>query len=219
MKKLVIVLFITISIIGKAQNQPIRFGAKIGGNYSWLETNYSQNDLYKGGDFSGNLGLIGSINFYKNIGINTGLELILLRDKGSYLIFELHPGDSTYNQYKVFPLYFKIPVTVNFKTKLISNNFRFFGGIGNGFAVQIGAYGKYNGYDPDGNNISSKLEKTKGYSRIKLSGIINGGVEINIKKHMLLLGLQFNYCLNNLVDNDSYEVKNHYAEFFVGFVY
>jgi|GEM_PF-3388299 len=226
MKKLIIILFIISNLHGYTQNQVVRFGGKIGANYSWLDL--STNAEYNGGDYAGSFGLISNISIHKNISICTGLELVKLRDKGHVLIFSnmidpvtgLINQDYAYSTYEVNPLYLKIPVTARFSTNQIKNKLKIFGELGNGLSFLLNAKDYYTKYDKNDNEISTDSGKNSSYTTTKFSAIISVGVEVPFQKsHMFRFGLLFDYCLSDMDNNTFVKLKNHYAEFFIAFLY
>lgn len=196
--KVTLVLLLTLfTFAAKAQYPPYSFGLKAAPQISWIKPNV---DTYEaaGAKIGFAWGFIAEFNFTENHSICTGFNMLF---NGGKLKFPAIQDGETGTMTRDYALkYVEIPVSLKMRTNDI-NGLRYFGRIGIGTALKIGAKNTDEFTPEGGTTITSKKANYKDAALFRESLMVGLGAEYEIKEGPKLgVELTFNNGLTNILN-------------------
>ena len=192
-----ILLLSLFTLAAEAQYAPYRFGLKAAPQISWINPNV---DTYQGAGAKIGFawGFIAEFNFTENHSICTGFNMLF---NGGKLKFPAVQGGDTGTMIRDYALkYLEIPLSLKMRTNDI-NGMRFFGRIGLGTALKIGAKNTDEFTPKAGSTVTSVKSNYNDASLFRESLIVGLGTEYEIKEGPKLgVELTFNNGLTNILN-------------------
>lgn len=228
MKKVLLVLFFLMAFSQlNAQEKPMVFGLRVGGDLSWISPNVTD---YESGGVVGGItwGFISEFFLMENYAILTGFNVNFNGGKLEYPAM-MDVNDSTvmgqlnrnYNlKYLQIPLCFKMQFEVS--EKLVA-----FGKLGVGTAFNLSAKADDDFVYDGGEESTSKKNISDDIALMRESLIIGGGVEYKIKgSTAIVVDLTYDNAFNNLLTGDNpalpdsdIKAKLNFLELGVGIIF
>ncbi len=207
MKKLLLILGLTLSVAVQAQHKPFQFGFKAGANLGWFNSN-ADNYVNKGAHLGGAWGFVADIYMMENYSFTTGFDVLFLNGKLEYpdaitleANNELTPGVMT-RKYKA--KYIEIPLVFTMKTNEIKG-LRYYGQIGFGLAFRLSAKGDDSFLPGNSDNVESKTHDVTGDTRFSRESLILGaGIEIPLQGDTYVrTGIKYDNAFINVLSGDN----------------
>lgn len=189
-------LILLFTYAAKAQYPPYSFGLKASPQISWIKPNV---DTYEGAGAKIGFawGFIAEFNFSGNHSIGTGFNMLF---NGGKLKFPAVQNGDTGTMIRDYAFkYLEIPLSLKMRTNDI-NGLRYFGRIGLGTALKIGAKNTDEFTPEGGTAITGKKTNYNDAALIRESLMVGVGAEYEIKEGPKLgVELTFNNGLTNIL--------------------
>lgn len=229
-KVVLILLFLISSAVVFGQAKPFRFGIKVSPNISWLQAS-TEGYTHNGTNFGFGWGFISDFSVADNYFIATGFDVIFNGGELSYPYVDNQLGieGTLCREYNL--KYFQIPVTLKMRTNKFGS-YAFFGNLGLGSAIRIGAKANEQFEYIDTNGETTKTDEMEHtiadeINLFKASMIFGIGMEYYVDESTSIVFVVnynngFTNVLNgyNTVDPSLKEkAQLHYFEFSIGIIF